>query len=68
MALDDAAAVPLHCDENVALSNALQEEDCSMQRVVADTEFHLCSKHVENNLLDKFKFGDKLRELFRQGT
>ena len=30
VALNDADAVPLHYAENVALSNALQEEDCSM--------------------------------------
>ena len=31
-------------------------------------DFHNCAKHVENNLLDKFKYGEALRDLFRQAV
>ena len=31
-------------------------------------DFHHCSKHVENNLLAKFKYGDQMREHFRRAV
>ena len=73
LACNDINRIPPQIEIDDPIANNPEENAAQLTHTPnpVDTpvpHFHNCAKHVENNLLEKFKFGEHLRDLFRQAV
>ena len=73
LACNDINRIPPQIEIDDPIANDPEENAAQLTHTPnpVDTpvpHFHNCAKHVENNLLEKFKFGEHLRDLFRQAV